>query len=931
MEKEFFEKTPFLNHYQAIKEFAKLFCEGFLKNSDLSYSVVCERKEDIISVRNQLFYEINLILNFDNNINSTLCGISMYTLDELARNFCATIASTTEKNILNEIPNFIFKPYLDITTQEKLVEYILYFYGYFNNDALPIAKQILSFIDFQWPEDYNFAKLLINTQNKENINTVQEINESSSRQILATYHYALYELNNYCRLQNLVTEYLQFNYIKHIQEINKNPHLNFVLPNKFLSGNILWISAPEFNTKNNLITNKTDHENTIKPGNFQRYFIEEFKNYILKTKDILYKNNSYFYNSRFIISETNIELKNNNISFYVAENKHCFVNKVEELQNEKNNFILLGDFNPGKLCEIDVNGNGAYPISQQFFNAWKNNDKNFTKYSEIFPQIDKHYNDFIEHISLITNENYLKNIGNVYNIVAHPLSINFLEELFKKIISKEAVNLGLENIFASLPKVLSLFSCKHNPNKLIIIGRIHSPTSSSFQVKVLNNAISLLKKQNIKIDHPASEIMYRGFWKNLISHDMAIDFYLESISEIDNFPSYLKPQKNIIKFGKKFIESPAGKIIKKFSPQNENKLINDWRKYLNTSNNKISITSFERYINCPLQFFLSEVIGIKKNQYDILKSENEQIGISLHFLAEQFMTRLVSSLGNANYAKVMLPIYNDIIQCLKNEQLFLSSKKEIWVKAIYSQIEKHGTLFENSIKLAFEEALQIIWQPINLKNMSDFNLAQFREVVKRTFYRFLKIEAKLAENLTNCLTGIERERPVNINLGGVNFSGKIDRIDATPNGLHIIDYKTTQISKTEKKLALLPSDLKTCKSSKLSVQGGLYCLAWSKHHLLDDEDYRNSIHSFSLFQLKNLDDFSNPILSYSFTPKLTSSEPIYNSLLQEYSEYALRLKDGNFYPNPLNTKTCDFCDFNKICPAVVLNNVNSDGDSEENE
>ena len=142
---------------------------------------------------------------------------------------------------------------------------------------------------------------------------------------------------------------------------------------------------------------------------------------------------------------------------------------------------------------------------------------------------------------------------------------------------------------------------------------------------------------------------------------------------------------------------------------------------------------------------------------------------------------------------------------------------------------------------------------------------------------------------------------------------------------------TNEISKTEKKLALLPSDLKTCKSSKLSVQGGLYCLAWSKHHLLDDEDYRNSIHSFSLFQLKNLDDLSNPILSYSFTPKLTSCEPIYNSLLQEYSEYALRLKDGNFYPNPISTKTCDFCDFNKICPAVKLNNFNSDGDSEENE
>ncbi|MBX9838059.1 MAG: PD-(D/E)XK nuclease family protein, partial [Silvanigrellaceae bacterium] len=130
-----------------------------------------------------------------------------------------------------------------------------------------------------------------------------------------------------------------------------------------------------------------------------------------------------------------------------------------------------------------------------------------------------------------------------------------------------------------------------------------------------------------------------------------------------------------------------------------------------------------------------------------------------------------------------------------------------------------------------------------------------------------------------------------------------------------IDYKTSNIPKTEKKLSLLPSELIEMKTSKLSVQGALYCLAWSQTKLLDEEDlFRNQIRSFSLYHLKNLDEKANPILNYEFGGDgLKKDNTHYQKLYNEYLVYANNLKSGNFYPKPIKKNKCEFCDFKAIC------------------
>ncbi|KAB8040694.1 hypothetical protein GCL60_01860 [Silvanigrella paludirubra] len=934
MKKEYVENSMFLCNYKSLQLFVDEFIKHYKNDLNTQWSIVCERKEDLVTIRNQVLFEIEKRL-FDNKTNTkSFFGISMYTLDNLARNFCASLSSTSSLKIKNEIPKFISLPYLDVINQELLIENILKLYGYNSNDSLPIAKQILSLIDINWPEDYSFAKLLISTQNKENIKTVQEINEIALRQILGSFQYGTYELANYSRLQSLVKDYLQGIFIDHLSEYSDK----IVLPYQFLNGNILWISAPELLNELPIIAeSKKDYNscNTIKPGNFQSFYVDEFKKSILKARNILNINN-LFISSRTILKEAQneIELKHDHISYYISENRHCFSENSKNILNDQNTFCILADFDPGKFKESQPDAAGNYQITKQMISNWEMNNTNYTDAKEIFPQIDNLFEKFIEQLSLIGNEKKLNEIGKIYDLDVKQKNDEFIKHLFYKSIENEKIQIGKPHPISLYPKALSYFSTNKLPQKIVSIGRAHAPTGSSFHVKVLNNAISILRKQGISIDLPASEIMYRGFWKNIANLGIPLEFWLENLSEINDFPKYLIPKKNIFKFGISFPESSESHLIELLTQktENNNNIFPIWNEYLIQCNYKISITSFEKYVNCPLQFLLQDVLGIKQNDNSILKTDHLEIGSKMHLIAEQFITRIVTTLGNSNYSKTMLPIYEDIIFNLKNENIFLSNNKSDWIKIFCNAIEKHGFLFEVFLKEASIEAIDNLWNINKNNEKSKFILIQEREILKRTFYRFIQIEKKFAEDIDEKLTGIERERPISLSLGGLVFSGKIDRIDATQFGLRIIDYKTSNIPKTEKKLSILPSELIEMKSSKLSVQGALYCLAWSQTKLVEEDDlFRNQIRSFSLYHLKNLDEKANPILNYEFGGDGLKKDNIhYQKLYNEYLVYANNLKSGNFYPKPIKKNTCEFCDFKSICPISKKQNDEDNTDNNTN-
>ena len=89
-----------------------------------------------------------------------------------------------------------------------------------------------------------------------------------------------------------------------------------------------------------------------------------------------------------------------------------------------------------------------------------------------------------------------------------------------------------------------------------------------------------------------------------------------------------------------------------------------------------------------------------------------EIGSKMHLIAEQLITRLVTYLGNKNYGKIMLPIFSGIIEKLKNETVFLSFNKRVWLEIFNLEIEKHGCLFEAEIKNAFIESIESSNSPI---------------------------------------------------------------------------------------------------------------------------------------------------------------------------------------------------------------------------
>lgn len=922
MKKEYIEHSMFLCNYGSIKEFSLLFNADIHKKQN--WSIVCERKEDLITIRNQIFYELQKS-DTTKKYSNSIYGISMYTLDNLARNFCASLSTVTNKKIRNEIPSNIFHPYIDVINQEKLIEYTLKSFNYFNNDALPIAKQLLSLIDIEWPENLSFVNLLIETQNKEQNNNIQEINEISLKQILATYQFAKDELQNYSRLQSLVRDYLNKMYIDHLVEDPKN----LVLPSNFISGNILWISAPEYlNNLNNIDdiqNNKTQLFNTIKPGNFQSYIVDEFKQSIEKSRSILNCKNTFFWENRTVIKESysDFSIDTKHISYIVATNNHCFLEKVE---NEiKNKFSLLADFDPSLLKLSLPDASGKYEISENLIENWNKNDLNYYMHDQIYPQLDNYFDEFTQYLSFVSNKDKINKIAKIYSI-QNNLNNEFYEVLLKSFLQQQTVQIGNILEISQLPKALSFFNSIDLPKEIISIGRAHAPTKSTFTVKVLNIAIAMLRKNGVQIDLPASEIMYKGFWKNLCNLNIPLTFILNHSSEIENFPEYLIANNNVKYFGASFNFNFNSKIkdeINKFPDSFSN-----WQSYLIQHKNKISITNFEKYINCPLNFYLQEVLKLKKENSDYFKYDAMQVGSKMHFICEQLIARLVTTLGNQNYHKIMANIYHDMITVLQNEHIFLAAKKKDWIKEFEKIIHEKGFIFSNEIMLAFEEALNSIWETDNL----EFKKLHEREILKRSFLRFLILENKNSIEQPESYVGIERERPIQLKLAGLEFSGKIDRIDCNHLGIQIIDYKTSNIPKTEKKLVILPSELQKTgnKSAKLSVQGALYCLAWAHNHLLADEEdvSRSQIQSFSLSHLKNLDLEQNPILRYEFNPPLKKESAFYLEIFNEYSEYAVKLKEGKFSPDPLKLTNCNFCDFKYICPLQISTQQNDDMQNE---
>ena len=299
----------------------------------------------------------------------------------------------------------------------------------------------------------------------------------------------------------------------------------------------------------------------------------------------------------------------------------------------------------------------------------------------------------------------------------------------------------------------------------------------------------------------------------------------------------------------------------------------------------------------------------------------------MHKIGEQLITRLVTLFGNEGYISEMPLILDVIISSLQNEVLFLSFEKEDWIKCFYENINANSILYKNESFLAFEEAVHSIWsyQHSAINHEEDVNLflsLQEREILKRTFLKFLYTEKQNCLNNSKLKVGLYREFPVQFKLSNMTFAGRIDRIDLSPEGLEIIDYKTSHVSKTQQQIVLLPSMAKENFKAKLSVQGAMYSYGFvqTQTHIQEenDEDYLlHRVKFYSLYYLKNINENVENCIKFQFNPELIKQNSEFISIEDEYKIIAHNLNEGLFYPQPLQeNQTCLYCDFKSACPKT---------------
>jgi hypothetical protein len=917
---KYIENSIFLGEHKGIQNFINYYFQNYELHKNQDWVVLCERREDIVTVRNEIIQQLKS--------PAIISGIKIYTPDTLSAKICTDFHHIQDNKIRNKIPKSLFKPYIDLQQQEKIVEIILNIFGYTDSDSLAIAKQILTLIDIDLPFGTNYIDLLLESQNLNKTNSIQNITELSLKQILATIQSTKIEFSEYARFQTLVKDYLNHDFLNHI--LLKQQDELFPTLKKIVLSNFLWIEAPEYE-----FSLEGKNEKSIKPGNFQSYLVNDFKKNLINFIENNNKNNNKIFISKTYLNNSENENKIGEIDVKIYMNEEELFFDANETIKNHNNKIILADLNPNNFQYLKHNGNGIYKITKKDFDYWLSNKIDHNQlYIHKIKFIDKKFDEFIEIFSYIKNHEIINKICNIYGL----MKFNFKFEndkksespidLFSRKILREDYLINEDSELNKLPKVLSFYNGKKPNNFIQCIGRPHTPVGQTFNVKILNQLFYNLKQKGVEIEIPANEIMYKLFWKNLASEIKTIQFLLLNKNDIEKFPNYIKINK-ISHRNSKICQNTIFRLQDSKNLFNKVEAINNWKKKFSFNQKSVSITQFEDYVNCPHKFFLKHVLNIQKDEY--FDSINQKsIGIKMHKICEILITNIVVLFGNNECLNVLKSIFNSIITELKNENIFLSFDKNDWFSVLnFDNIQNLNDFEKESIKNTFCQCIDIIWDCDKNDSEMSFIELQEREIIKRTFYKFLLTEVKNISNNKKIKIGIYREFPIFFEFFGLNLSGRIDRIDLTNDGLEIIDYKTSKVSKSTKEIEILPNKMNSMAKSRISVQGAMYCYGLAKSFLKktksEDEDYiYNSISMYSLYYLKNLDEDMENCFQYIFQPRCENNNAKFEEIKQSYQLYAENLVNGDFTPKPIqNETTCLFCEYKTLCPNTYSSNYKS--------
>lgn|GEM_PF-6662199 len=935
----------FLCDHEALTRFAGLVSNRDPARGDAEgFVVVCERKEDLLAVRAMIAHHVHTQVP-----GSSIAGVTMYTLDALSETLMKSLALTPDAGLLSPTLKADFrKPFLDVVTQEKLLRVLLLRLRFPAGDALSTAKQILTLLDVPFPEGENLFTLLLETQRLELGQGAREtkLTETAFKQILCAYQGAQNLFPHFSRLQRLVFDYLETDFRAHVRQLAGaigsegdaggtnaaiGPGGLLAFPRKFLNSHMLWCASPEYG-------DPARRKEGYRPGNFQKFIVNGFRDALFFARECLSPDGAETLHARCYLSTA--DPKRSHALAHVEARvvaprrrlweeatRHCNTPAASGRE-----LVLLADFPLDEERLYHARAHGTHALHEEVLTAFATGNLTPAEigeenaWNELVKDLNSRWDDLSEAVSLLDYfSRDLEATAHAYGLTVLSARDRDFLELWKSHCIGESARVGDAHPLSLLPRALSYFAVDKAPESIVALGPPHASRAPSFIVKILNDTLAALAKKGTEVELPANDESYRGFYLWLASLGVPLQFWIPSLSAFQGFPEHLS-HKHGVRITTDAIR-PAWRTrgalataLERTAQEASGGLAADmrvsdtrWSEHLSASKDAkrgagaltLNITQFERYVECPLKFYLVDVLRLQQNSEDFTTPPPKETGEAVHRVAEYFVSlyKLVGTdketLHEANAARVRYLARMRAI--VESPEFLVDAPREMWEEVFLRETRAVvGASHRDFLYPTVRDFVTALFVP-SFTSPSVLRMQLTVELVKRAFLRLLITEHRRLSEDPALEVGGFPEQTVELALAGVRLRGRVDRVDFSPRGYHIIDYKASKVAKTHTKLALFPADC-TSDSVRLSVQGALYSLAWAA---LRPE---SPVADFSLYRLKNLDPDVDVMLCSTFAESpFFRGSPSEERMRETYEPIADRLAHGNFDARPLHKNTCSNC------------------------
>lgn len=970
----------FLKDHAALKSFAGEVARHPLSEGDASrFVVVCERKEDMLAVRAMLAHHVARARQSDSKILAGVTMYTLDSLAEMLMKALSlgqkSLSSehveafrrpfldvVTQEKLLRVLLLRLRFPASDALSTAKQILTLV-------DVAFPEGENLFGLL-------LETQRLEKGPQGKQ-----RQLTEAAFKQILCAYQGARALLPQFSRLQTFVLDYLESDFRDHVlaaargqqdsmptpSGVGFGPSVNsslspnaapssVALPPKILRSHLLWFAAPEYG-------NPAISPLGYRPGNFQSALVDSFRDAIFFARKHLSNSSWTTWHARCFLStaeKSETAALSHVEARILTPRRHLW--KQAQLRLEQapaaGELLLLADFPLDEQRAFDSLASGPQPLHEEVLEHFAKSvsappeqgpqssrvhqhsqDEKHTEvnsgeaglaWQAINRTLQEHWDDLAEGVSLLDLfASELPATARAYGLSYVGANDAEFLETWKSYCLGETVRVGEPHPLSALPRALSFFPNEQQPKRIVALGRPHAPRSPSFIVKILNDAMAALRAKGVVIELPATDESYRGFYLWLAQLGIPLEFWIAGLDEFEAFPEFLSHKKGV----RVTTDTRAPEWVGKETLASLPSLVDEnWPKRLTKANapkdkhhnaaalassTGLSITQFERYVDCPQKFYLVDILNLNETEEPFASPPPKETGIAVHRVAEQFVSlyKLVGSEAEVIAEKnaLRIPYLQAVKSLLANPHFLVNAPAEEWLETLGTLSNKHIAAGERAVAQVFvADIVSTLFSP-SYEGPSRLRRLLIEETTKRAFLRLVLTDLTRLIATPDLQPGGFPEVRVDLSLGGLTLRGRVDRVDFSPRGYHIIDYKTSKVRRTEGKLVLFPEDAKSDKV-RLSVQGALYTLAWCRTHT------EHPVADFTLYRLKNLDEDVDVFMSADFGKETaTLQSALYARLEETYGAIAESLAAGRFPATPRAPSVCAHCPALHTCPTPRAN------------